>query len=145
MDFQSARKLFPALNKYCYLSSSVQGPLTSRVTEEMQRLIEDMRDHVCLHEDNWIARLEEIREMVALLIQCDASEIAFIKNTADGINYIAEGFPFESGDNVVGIEGEYPANVYPWMNQQHRGVEFRMLPLADQGRVDLAKLVSGIL
>src|SRR5207244_4132903 len=38
---------------------------------------------------------------------------------------VAEGFPWQPGDNVVTALEEYPANIYPWMNLADRGVELR--------------------
>src|SRR5260370_26745993 len=54
---------------------------------------------------------------------------------------VAEGFPWQKGDNVVTLADEYPANQYPWMNQAYRGVETRRIP-TDQGRVDLDRLAA---
>ena len=48
-------------------------------------------------------------------------------NTTAGINLVAEGFPWQAGDNVVTLDDEFPANVYPWMNLESRGVEVRVV------------------
>jgi selenocysteine lyase/cysteine desulfurase len=50
------------------------------------------------------------------------------------MSLLAQGMRWKRGDNVVGAMGEYPANVYPWMNLQRQGVEFRQAPAAS-GRV----------
>ncbi|MCK4594571.1 aminotransferase class V-fold PLP-dependent enzyme, partial [bacterium] len=39
----------------------------------------------------------------------------------------AGSLPITSGDNVICAEGEFPANVYPWLNLTRRGVEVRFL------------------
>jgi selenocysteine lyase/cysteine desulfurase len=41
------------------------------------------------------------------------------------MSLLAQGLEWMAGDNVIGATGEYPANVYPWMALQSRGVEFR--------------------
>jgi selenocysteine lyase/cysteine desulfurase len=41
----------------------------------------------------------------------------------------------EAGDNIVIPEVEYPANVYPWMAQQKRGVETRRVAARNDGLV----------
>jgi selenocysteine lyase/cysteine desulfurase len=71
-------------------------------------------------------------------------EVAFIKNTSEGISIVANGFDWQSGDNVVIPDIEFPANVYPWWNLKQRGVETRMVK-SIEGRVlfdDLAKKVD---
>ena len=51
-----------------------------------------------------------------------------VPNTTTGINLVAEGWPWKPGDNVVSPEGEFPSNLFPWQNQQSRGVEVRIVP-----------------
>jgi selenocysteine lyase/cysteine desulfurase len=48
---------------------------------------------------------------------------------------VAEGYPWEPGDNIVTLANEFPSNLFPWLNQQSRGVEVRQVPVQD-GRVD---------
>ena len=41
---------------------------------------------------------------------------------------IANGYPFEPGDQIISYVNEYPANHYPWVIQaQRRGVELILL------------------
>ena len=136
------RKQFPALDTCIWLASSVQGPLPRATLDEMRRLLDDMGEHVCLHERDWLRRLQEIRGLAAQLIQCDPAEIAYLKNTNEGVNWIAEGLPFQAGDNVIGMRGEYPANVYPWLNQAARGVSYVMLEPDARGRVTTQQIIA---
>jgi selenocysteine lyase/cysteine desulfurase len=38
------------------------------------------------------------------------------------MSIVAQGFPWKEGDRVIGLEREYPANVYPWWNLEKKGV-----------------------
>src|SRR5262249_43276910 len=70
-------------------------------------------------------------------------DVAFVKNTSEGVGFVAEGLPWRPGDNMVTAAEEYPANVYPWMNLQGRGVEVRRV--ASRGpRVELDDLRAAI-
>ena len=57
------------------------------------------------------------------MIGAHTDEIALIPNTTTGIHLVAEGFPWQAGDNLVTLSNEFPSNLYPWMNLQSRGVE----------------------
>ena len=70
-------------------------------------------------------RVEEVRRLAGRLLNADPLDVAFVKNTSEGIGIVAEGFPWRPGDNVVTAAEEYPANLYPWMNLAGRGVEVR--------------------
>ena len=76
----------------------------------------------------WAARLEHLRDLAAQLLHCDSGELCVVSNTTSGINLVAEGWPWQQGDNVVLPEGEFPSNLFPWQNQQSRGVEVRIVP-----------------
>ena len=44
---------------------------------------------------------DHVRQSAARLINADSEEITFIKNTSEGINYVANGIQWVTGDNVV--------------------------------------------
>jgi selenocysteine lyase/cysteine desulfurase len=82
-----------------------------------------------------------VRRLAAQILNAADDEIAIINNTTHGITLVAEGFPWQAGDNVVTLENEFPSNLYPWMNLANRGVEVRRLPVTD-GRVDLTQIAD---
>lgn len=67
------------------------------------------------------------------MLGADTDEIALVHNTSEGVNLVAEGFPWQPGDNVVTLENEFPTNQYPWLNQARRGVETRRVPVGPEG------------
>jgi len=73
-----------------------------------------------------------VRRLAAQLINADPLDIAFVKNTSEGIGIVAEGLSWQAGDNMVTAAEEYPANIYPWMNLNDRGVEVRLVAGRDR-------------
>lgn len=71
------------------------------------------------------------RELVAKLIGAKIGEIACMTNTSYGINVAMLGLPLKSGDVVLTYEGEYPADVYPWMSLAKKGVKLELIPKRD--------------
>ena len=53
---------------------------------------------------------------------------------------MAAGLDWEAGDNIVGVDREFPANIYPWMGLKRKGVELRLYR-AEHGRIDVKALV----
>jgi len=68
--------------------------------------------------------------------------LAFVRNTSHGIAIAAQSIPFAPGDVVVVARGEYPANVYPWMAQAHRGVSVRLVDPREDGIVAEEDLIA---
>jgi len=79
--------------------------------------------------------IESCRSMAAKLIGAATDEICFVKNTVEGLNTIATGIRWKSGDNVVSNSLEFPANIYVWMNLAEYGVTLR-LAQPRQGRIE---------
>jgi selenocysteine lyase/cysteine desulfurase len=87
-----------------------------------------------IHDARWVARVQEVRQLAGRLLNAAAEDVAFVKNTSEGVGIVAEGFPWKPGDNVIIPAEEYPANVYPWLNLADRGVDVRMVASRD-GRI----------
>ncbi len=99
--------------------------------------------------------IPRLHENGARLLKTAATDISFVSNTAEALCLIANGYPFQPGDQVISYIHEYPSNHYPWVLQERRGVELVLVgdsdplgTLADVGRprawsmVDLAGLVT---
>src|SRR5947209_1367707 len=97
---------------------------------------EDLANNGDVYERRWVERVEHVRGLFGRLLNADPLDIAFVKNTSEGVGIVAEGYPWHSGDNVVIAEEEYPANVYPWLNLANRGVEVRRVP-SREARLDI--------
>jgi selenocysteine lyase/cysteine desulfurase len=128
MDWQSLRQEMPVTRQWAYLDHAAVAPLSLRAQQALREWSDDLATNGHVHERSWVERIEGVRRLAAHLIQADAENIAFIKNTSEGIGIVAEGFPWQPGDNIVTAAEEYPANIYPWMNLESRGVELRRVP-----------------
>ncbi len=80
--------------------------------------------------EDFFPQLDRSRALVAQLIGASAEEIALTTNTSWGVNLAAYALPLGPGDIVLGSEGEFPANVYPWMAAaKQRGFTFERVPM----------------
>ena len=134
-DFQQIRDDFPVKRQFVYLNNASIGALSRKVVGAVTRFLEDVQDHGRLHYPDWCRYADgAIKERVGALIGADASEIAFVKNTTEGILIVANGLDWRPGDNVVIADIEYPSNVYCWMNLAGRGVSVKWVK-ASAGRI----------
>ncbi len=80
--------------------------------------------------------------LAAELIGARTEQIAFMRNTSDGLSTVANGLHWRNGDNLVTFRKEFPSNIYPWLRLRHAfGVEVRMCEERD-GRIDLDELIG---
>ena len=120
------------------------APLSRRAAEAMTAFINDATINGAVNVDAWVETAEACRSLAAQLINADTSEIAFMKNTTQGILIAANGIDWHQGDNVVTTAVEFPANVYPWWSLKERyGVETRMVP-QKEGRIHIEDIIAAI-
>lgn len=79
--------------------------------------------------------LNETRVVAAKVIGAQASEIALLGPTSLGLSLVANGLPWQAGDEVVCYQDDYPANVYPWMDLHRQGVTVKYLQTEVLGHI----------
>jgi cysteine desulfurase/selenocysteine lyase len=126
MDKASLRELFPVTKNLVYFNHAALGPLSTRASEAMKNFVRDQRDFGALHWKEWYAEYVRLRTSAAKLIGAEPGEIAILKNTSEGLSFVAEGFRWKAGDNVVNTDLEFPSNSTPWRKLDRRGVEVRV-------------------
>jgi selenocysteine lyase/cysteine desulfurase len=127
-----------------YLDCAGQGPFPKdAVAATLQAL--RFKEHP---EEMPDALYEELparaREAAARLIGCAPQSIALGAGATHGINLAARGLPLLAGDEVLLAWGEFPANVFPWLNLESAGVRVRMVRPEGGRFVDAATLVRAI-
>jgi len=135
------REQMPVAAKWAYFDHAAVSPITAPAAAAMVQWVRQSSAEGDAIWPEWAAGIRETRQAAARLIGAETDEITLVPNTTTGINLVAEGLDWRSGDNVVTLADEYPSNLYPWMNQAHRGVETRLVPTAD-GRVDYDQLAA---
>jgi len=80
-------------------------------------------------EEDFLGIPEALRAEAAALLGGRADDISLSPNTSTGLVTIAQGFPWQAGDEVLAPLGEFPSNAWPWLALQPRGVTFREVPL----------------
>ncbi|MBC8249414.1 MAG: aminotransferase class V-fold PLP-dependent enzyme, partial [Anaerolineales bacterium] len=132
MELEELRQEFPLTEECVFLDHAATSPLPGRTRAAMTRFIERRR-FVNQAWEEYETLDQDLREALGQLINASPEEIAFVQNTAEGINIAAYAIPFQPGDNVILCDMEYPANVYPWMNLERYGVEARIVPHREGG------------
>lgn len=125
------RSDMPVARKWAYLDHASVAPLPAPAAEAIAAWAREATEEGDTVWPRWAQRVEEVRQTAAAMIAAAPEEIALVPNTTAGVNYVAEGFPWEPGDNVVTLANEFPTNQYPWMNLAARGVETRRVEADD--------------
>ncbi len=133
MDPLEARSLIPLTAHYIHMNHAGVSPMTERSRATIEQVVDGALNRP-YPAGAAFDGADRVRELAAQLINGSPDGIALTRSTAHGISLVAQGLDWKRGDNVVGAEWEYPANVYPWMALADDGVEFRQTKLVG-GRV----------
>lgn len=86
-------------------------------------------------------KLQNIRKIIAKIINCQPEEVILTQSTTDGINIVANGLSFEQNSNLIirGFSHEHHANFYPWLRLQNK-TKIRNLSIDKNGFFDFNEL-----
>ena len=122
---------FPVTRNLAYFNHAAVAPLCRRASEAMKGLSDDACHWGSFHYDQWLACYDGFRTAAATLIGAQPGEIAITKNTSEGIATIQLGIAWKPGDKVVAFREEFPANYFPWLRLEAKGVHIEWLSLYD--------------
>jgi cysteine desulfurase/selenocysteine lyase len=138
------RALFPITERAIYLNHAAVSPPPITTIKAVQSQLQDVAENGSLNFRSWIAVKEQARKLAAEMIGARPEQIAFMRNTSDGLSTVANGLQWSPGDNLVTFRKEFPSNIYPWLRLRDAfGVEVRMCEERD-GRINLDELTDFI-
>jgi cysteine desulfurase/selenocysteine lyase len=152
-DLQAIRAQFPILSRRIggrplrYLDNAATAQVPGFVLDALSRFETTSRANVL----RGVHRLAEeattayaaARQAVARYLGVASGEIVFTSSTTGAINLVAYSFGalLQAGDEVVISELDHHSNIVPWqMLRDRRGIALKVLPVRDDGTLDLSRL-----
>ncbi len=121
-------QMFPVLEHWAFFNHAGVAPLPRIAADQIKRFANQAQSQGYLN-SAWYSDIEILRKLCAKLINAHSGEVAFVKNTSEGIAIVANGIEWQWGDGIVTTAVEYPANIYPWMEiVRSRGAKLELVP-----------------
>jgi cysteine desulfurase/selenocysteine lyase len=147
IDDEHIRSDFPVTKKTIYMNNGAVAPTPlstiKAVTNFMLECAEAGPDTPATA-DYITSLLDELRRRVAHLINCERDEVVLVQSTTEGLNIVANGLDWKTGDTIVvrGGKHEHYANYLPWVAlSQKKGVRLKQLAMINEdGYFDLGEL-----
>ena len=134
---------FPIAKEKIFLGHAAVTALPQCAAEAMaQYAHSSSKDHQEFPE--FIETMNDTRRLAADLIGAKASEIALLGPTSLGLSLFANGIDWRAGDEVLCYQDDYPANVYPWVELQRKGVKTKFLEPEESGTITPELVESSI-
>src|SRR5262249_4939988 len=125
IDWKQVRSEFPALAHWTHLDTATFGQTPRCATEAMARHMQRRDEFACMDFLSWFDDLDQIRASCARLVNCAASDIAFVASSSMGMAFLLQGLTWESGDEVLTLEDEFPNQQYAAAGLERYGVRLR--------------------
>src|SRR5262245_65035633 len=93
MDWNALRGEMPVTRRWAFFDHAAVAPLTGRARQALIEYAADLAENGDVNEKRWCQRIEDVRRAAAQLLGADPFDVAFVKNTSEGIGIVAEGFP----------------------------------------------------
>lgn len=135
-DWAALRREFPALERFAFVNIAQKAPVPRSTEAALRSWLDDTFETVGEAAFSMSA-IEATRDSVARTFGMESKNTALIKNTSEGMNIVAQGYPLVAGDNVVISSEEHENNTFPWRHARSRGVELRIARPDASGRVRL--------
>jgi len=122
------RSWFPFLSTgKIWMNHAAISPLSRRVSEAVaqylhRREVEEIDTYV-----SSLPIVAKTKENLGTMIGASSDRIAFAGNTSDGLNVLATGMEWHTGDRIVLNDSEFPSNIVPFINLRRHGVEIDFL------------------
>ncbi len=154
-EIEKIRAQFPILERevygkrLIYLDSAATAQKPLCVVEKMSELL--LNDNANIHRgvhllsEEMTAKYEEAREVVRSFIGAESrEEVVFTSGATMSLNLVASSYCEKflcEGDNVVVSHIEHHSNIVPWqLAAERKGAELRVIPVADNGELELGTL-----
>src|SRR5580704_5080064 len=108
--WETFRRQMPVTAKWAYFDHAAVAPLPQPARDALTAWAAEAAaegDTIYL---KWKRQLDQVRAAAARLLHADVAEVALLRSTTEGINLVAEGFPWRAGDNIVTPDNEFPSN-----------------------------------
>jgi len=144
LDWNAYCREFESSTETIWLNHAGLSRTSRSVALAMSEYATRMGDTGALRIDERFQDAMDMKSLASWMLGCEADNLSITPGTAFGINMVAEGYPWQSGDEVVLCSVEYPANVYPWWAQKRKGVKLVWVSPDADNRIPVERYAEAI-
>lgn len=128
MKLEKVRAAYPHTKDLVYMNHAAVAPVGTHVKEAIDTFLAERHRTNIENFFDFQPKIEDTRGRIATMLGTEASQIAFAPNTSYGLNILALGLDWQPGDRILIPGCEFPANVFPFMFLERKGVHVDLIP-----------------
>jgi cysteine desulfurase/selenocysteine lyase len=122
-----------------WLNCAHQGPLPLVAVAEAERALADKAAPHRIGDDDFTEVPGRLKAALGRLVGVPADQVILGNSTTYGLHLLVQGVDWRQGDEVLLVDGDFPATLVPWLPLAERGVRVRQLRL-EGGALDAGRL-----
>jgi cysteine desulfurase/selenocysteine lyase len=122
-----------------WLNCAHQGPLPLVAVAEAERALADKAAPHRLGDQAFTEVPGRLKAALGRLVGVPADQVILGNSTTYGLHLLVHGVDWRQGDEVLLVEGDFPATIVPWLPLADRGVRVRLLR-PEGGALDAGRL-----
>jgi cysteine desulfurase/selenocysteine lyase len=119
--------LFGPFNGSTWLNAAHQGPLPQAAAAMALEMVAQKQAPATLPDESFFQLPARLRASLGRLIGAPADEVILANSTSYGLDLLAHGLDLKAGDEVLLVDGDFPATITPWLILEPLGVRVRRL------------------
>ena len=126
-----------------WLNTAHQGPLPRVAVEAARAALERKARPHLLRDEDFFEVPKRLRTALGKLIDAAPEDIILGNSTTYGLDLLANAMQWQPGDEVLVVDGDFPADIFPWLILRNQGVTVRFIE-ARSGRLEPQQLAREI-
>ena len=122
-----AKDMFGPFDGRIWLNVAHQGPLPRKARDAVEQVADDKTAPHRMSDDSFWRVPAALKRALSPFIGAPAEDIILGNSTSYGLHLLVHGMTWRDGDEVLFVEGEFPATLVPWMWLRDRGVRIRVV------------------
>lgn len=148
MNIEQIRKDMPLHENYMYINTAAASAPPQQVVDTIIDYLQktaSLGPYLPAFRKEVYQKIDEIRAKAGKFIGAEASEIAFVKNGTEGINFVANGLTWEEGDEIIIADLEFHSNYTPWLKlRDKKKVHLKIIETDKSGVIDVNLIAKEI-
>jgi selenocysteine lyase/cysteine desulfurase len=126
-----------------WLNCAHQGPLPHPARDAALDAVAAKTAPAAMTDEAFTEVPARLRGALARLIGANDDDVLLANSTSYTLNVVAQGLSWRAGDEVVCVDGDFPATVLPWRTLEDKGVRVSLIGDGD-ARIDADTVAAAI-
>lgn len=127
------RKDFAGFDGKIWLNAASEGPLPLMAAKALQEAVEWKSCPFQLDNEKFISVPRDLKESIGRLLAVDPKDVILGNSASYGLHILANGIAWESDDEILLMQNDFPTNILPWLGLRDKGV--KVIQIKPRGRV----------